>query len=300
MQRKPKNSRIAYNKVLQDARARHDNRFDVDYPRPEYKPPQNLLKDVDSFALKVLSKKYIVWAIIALAGAIISMPHTLALVSSTVALPKPLGIFYAVAVFVGVELSILFVTLNHELTKTANESQDAKKIVALTTILNSALQRLGLKPYFDTSHLPDRSESNRGGKFLIVLLFGTALLFNIADTVINTDIAQNLPIAVAAKLTAGALGPVLLLSAGHYFAREFIFDALSEKIAYERYQNELAAWHRDKQRSWLSTSADWIQLVINEYGWHDLQFNIDDDNDDSTFLTTVSDNGHNAKYVDEH
>src|SRR5690606_25970632 len=151
------------------------------------------------------------------AGAFISLPHTLQTVLSTVGLAPAVALAYSLAAFIGVELALIAVALASEL-KTSEEVKEAPKQRSLAGALNCVVMSIGFKPLIDTSHLPERRTSSGG--MLVVLLFATSLSFNLADTLKDVTLLApySAEIHMAARLMAGALGPGLLLIAGHRFA----------------------------------------------------------------------------------
>lgn len=242
-----------HERALEQARAKHDARYAVDHPKPQ---PETFSGDLTPLE-RAVQYLWAVWLVLGVAGALISLPHTLQTVIQTVELAPVLRVGYSLAVFVGVELALIGVALASEL-KRRDEEREQPKVWSVAGAVNGLAVRIGFKPPISTAHLPIRQEATGIG--LIVGLFGAALTFNMADTL--SDVSLLAPYAeqihLAARLMAGALGPGLLLIAGHRFAHEVVKAASGRKSAERTYQDALDAWRDGLQDSWQDGSEQWI------------------------------------------
>src|SRR5690606_30447057 len=88
-------------RALQAARSQHDAKYEVDHPKPA---PDAFSSEL-TLQEKLVQHLWLVWTVLALAGAFISLPHTLRTVLETVNLKPALALAYSLAVFAGVELA---------------------------------------------------------------------------------------------------------------------------------------------------------------------------------------------------
>lgn len=247
-----------HERALQTARRKHDAQYEIDNPRPS--------RDAYSDELTLLERAaghlWIIWTVLALAGGFISLPHTLRTVLSTVDLPGWQAWAYSIAVFIGVELALIGVALASELKRSEELDELPVKQWSAAGALNGLFARLGFRPVFDTSHLPERRPASGGG--LVVLLFAAALTFNLADTL--SDVSLLAPytaeIHLAARIMAGVLGPGLLLIAGHRFAVEVVRAASGRKGREAQYRAALQAWQDGLQASWQAHGEEWVNRAL--------------------------------------
>ena len=247
-----------YDRALQTARRKHDAQYEIDNPRPS--------RDAYSDELTLLERAaghlWIIWTVLALAGGFISLPHTLRTVLSTVDLPGWQARAYSIAVFIGVELALIGVALASELKRSEELDELPIKQWSAAGALNGLFARLGFRPVFDTSHLPERRPASGGG--LVVLLFAASLTFNLADTLADVTLLQPYAaeIHLAARVMAGVLGPGLLLIAGHRFAVEVVKAASGRRSQESQYRAALEQWRQGLQQSWLEHSDIYIQNAL--------------------------------------
>jgi hypothetical protein len=242
-----------YERGLQRARYKHDSKYRVDNPKPQpeqYGGELTLLE-------RLVGGLWIVWAILGLAGAFISLPHTLRTLLPTVDLSPALALAYSLVVFLGVELALIGVALASEL-KRSEEERERPKQASLAGAINTAALRMGLKPPVDTTHLPERRPATGG--LLVGLLFLAALSFNLADTLRDVGLLARYveEIHTTARIMAGTLGPGLLLIAGHRFAQETVRAASGRKSREGQYQQSLLVWEAGLQESWQEEGPQWI------------------------------------------
>ena len=251
-----------YQRALERARAKHDARYRVDNPEPT---PESFAGELTTLE-RLVQHLWIVWAVLGLAGAFISLPHTLRTVLSTVDLQPALALAYSLAVFIGVELALISVALASELKRSEEQEEQPPRAASLAGGINWLAMRVGVAAPFDTSHLPERRPAGGGG--LVVLLFAASLSFNLADTL--QDVALLQPYAaeihLASRIMAGVLGPGLLLISGHRFAVEVVRAASGRMSQESQYRAALEQWRQGLQQSWLEHSDLYIQQAL-AYEW---------------------------------
>lgn len=260
-----------YRRNVQNARKRHDVDFEANNPRPA--PPSD-----QAAGGWRLTPRTAAWGVLALAGAMISLPHTLNSVMPTVDLSGALATLYSLAVFVGVELALLTVALVTEQKRLESGAVERRQIASLAGLINSLAQRIGFRPFFRLDHLPERQP---GGGVLVVLLFGAALVFNLSDALIGVSLlaeyAQTMQLIN--RLVVGALGPVLLIIAGHRFAAEAAHAMTRGQRLEREYSAALAQWEQARDASWRANrsayTGDWDTITTS-----------DQDQDGSTWETT--------------
>jgi len=266
---------VQYRGLLRQARALHDTRYEIDHPKPRAAQQQSEETGLE----KAVGKLWIAWFILALAGAVISLPHTLGTVLSTLgiqalSLQDIGGLVYAGAVFVGVELALISVALVSEL-KRAETGHELGKQASLAGLINGLVQRIGLRAPFDLSHLPDKHAS--GGLGLVGLLFVAALTFNLVDALFSEIPAQSTgvmalllsyqdEVLLASRAMAGILGPALLLIAGHRFAQEVVRAGTRRQRADLAQQRALEEWEAQRDQSWQETGEEWIEQLRESPG----------------------------------
>jgi len=245
-----------YRTALQQARERHDLKYEVDHPKPE---PGRLSEKTG--IERALGRLWIVWAILGIAGAFISLPHTLSTVLGTVDLSFPVAVAYSIAVFLGVELALISVSLVSAL-KAEESRREPGKQASLAGLINGIAGRIGLRPIYDLSHLPERRTPT--GAVLVLLLFVASLTFNMADSLRDVPLleAYGQEIHLLSRLMAGALGPGLLLIAGHRFAHEVVRSMTARQRLERTYGRALDAWQADRDRSWQESGDQWAEAVI--------------------------------------
>jgi hypothetical protein len=257
----------AYRAHLKEARALHDARYEIDNPKPR---PSGA--GAETGLERAMGYLWIVWLILAIAGAIISLPHTLSTVLATVGgddgLQGALAIGYAVAVFIGVELALISVALVAE-TKAAEAGHIPTKAFSLAGLVNRLAVLIGFPPPLKLHHIPERGPATGVG--LLALLFAASLTFNLVDAVFTHDapaaVAQyQEAVVIISRLMAGALGPVLLLLAGHRFAQEAYRAATRRQRAEAQYQQALDAWKEERDASWGASAEDWLAQVAGMEG----------------------------------
>lgn len=252
-----------YESVLELARARHDARFEIDNPPPalaqDHRDERTALEQATGYL-------WIVWLALALCGAVIAVPHTLAAVLPTVEATGPMAVVYAAFVFAGVELALLSVAL---VTKLNHQDQGAQKVRTAKGAVNWLYIRAGNEPPHDLSHLPDRKPGS--GALLVALLFAASLIFNQADAL--ADLPQlaghRETLTLISRLVVGALGPGLLLIAGHRFAASVIEAAASRTAAQSQHAAALAAWETAKAESWRRAGDALVNATLIEQGYRD-------------------------------
>lgn len=236
-------------KIRDLARARQDfdQRYEIDYRKPspadEVKSEKN-----DNRLLKI-------WGIVAFAGAIISLPHTLRAVTESVtggenALPLWLSIGYSIAVFIGVELALIASAY----TQAVNElkSPHKKRTMTARTILKGIVFRMGFTdtPYLKSELSPKEQptighkKADGGVSVLLIALFVSALIFNQADA------TQDETLKMWTKYISGALAPALLLLAGHQFAHLLASKQLAGELAKREYDTRVQAWEHERDEAW--------------------------------------------------
>lgn len=127
-------------------------------------------------------------------------------------------ILWAGSVFVGLELALIAIALISALETTHNDNAPQWSVAGL---VNSLARRVGFPDVFNLDHLPRK---RGGGVGLLLFLFVVALVFNLADTLRDVDMLSSYSpiIHLVAKISAGLLGPVLELVAGHNFAADVV------------------------------------------------------------------------------
>lgn len=245
-----------YRSALQAARERHDLKFQIDHPKPE---PKALAERTG--IEKALSSLWIVWGVLGIAGGVISLPHTLSTVLDTVNLSFAVAVAYSIAVFLGVELALISVALVSAL-KAEEHRRETGKQASLAGLINTLAGRVGLRPVFDLSHLPERRAAT--GAVLVLLLFVAALTFNMSDALKDLPLleAYGQEIHLLSRLMAGALGPGLLLIAGHRFAHEVVRAMTARQRLERAYDRALDAWQAARDQSWQESGDQWIEAVV--------------------------------------
>jgi len=288
-----------HERALQEARRKHDAKYEVDHPRPL---PDHFAGDL-TLLEKLVQRLWVVWTVLALAGAFISLPHTLRTVLATVDLKPALALAYSLAVFLGVELALIAVALASELKKSETEAPTPPRQHSLAGVLNSLAMGVGFKPLIDTSHLPERRPSSGG--LLVILLFAASLSFNLADTLKDVTLLApfEAEIHLAARLMAGALGPGLLLIAGHRFAYEVVRAASGRRTREYAYQQALQTWQAGLQASWEQNGEQWQQAALAA-AWRARNSHVPDELNPylaeagpPPFSMTLSSNGHQAAVI---
>jgi len=259
---------VQYKGVLKQARALHDARYEIDHPKP-----RAAQQSQETGLEKAVGYLWIIWLILALAGAVISLPHTLGTVLSTLgiealSIQDAGGLAYAVAVFIGVELALISVALVSELSRSEKGLADhGGKQASLAGLINAIVQRIGFRPPFDLSHLPDRRPST--GLGLVALLFLASLTFNLVDALFADLPAQTTgvmavlmsyqeEVLLLSRAMAGILGPALLLIAGHRFAQEVVRASTRRQRADAAQLKVLEEWEAQRDLSWQETGEEWI------------------------------------------
>ena len=247
-----------YRQAMKQARSRHDIDYEIDNPKP-VRGQEGEKTGVE----RAISYLWIVWAILGIAGAVISLPHTLNTVLGTVDLARGVAVLYSLAVFIGVELALISVALVSAL-KTEEQRRGPGKQASLAGLINLSAARIGLRPVFNLSHLPDKRAG--GGAFVVGLLFAASLTFNMADALQDVPMLATYgpEIHLASRLMAGALGPGLLLIAGHRFAHEFVQAITSRQRLDRAYEQSLAEWEAGREASWREGKARYIGVLLNE------------------------------------
>lgn len=217
-------------KDLRTLRRDFDARYEVNYP-----PPTATAKDDGQTSNIVL----IIWGIVSLAGAIISLPHTVnAVLSGVTEMHEVLKYGYAVAVFIGVELALIMVAFTSAHRQLDNPKP--KPVITIATILASILFRLGVRH----RPTPPTSDEAQGVGGLLVMLLLSALLFNLADTTKNQQLLD------LTKFVSGLIAPALLFLAGHEFAHHLAGKLLAGKIAQSEHDKRLEAWRAERNEAW--------------------------------------------------
>lgn len=227
---------------LERARKEFDGKYAIDYPIPT----QAEERDVKTGGALIW-----IWGIVAIAGAIISLPHTLRAVTSTVSdLPIWASIGYSIAVFIGVELALITVAYTQAYNELKNPTHKAP--MTLRTITRAFAFRLGIvdtpapKNAHTGSTSPSANATHKAGNIggLLAVLFASALLFNMADA------TQNEALLALTKYTAGGLAPMLLLLAGHNFAHLLATKLLASQIAKRAHDEAIAQWYATRDEAW--------------------------------------------------
>lgn len=251
-----------HQRALERARAKHDARYRVDNPEPT---PEGFAGEL-TLHERLVKRLWVAWAVLGLAGAGISLPHSLRVVLQTVDLPRGLALAYGLAVFVGLELALISVALATELKRHERGEQTGRRAASLAGAVNALAGLVGFRPPFDTSHLPERRAAS--SRLLVALLFLTSLSFNQADTLADVPLLQPYAdeILLASRIMAGLLGPGLLLIAGHEFAVETVRAASGRRSQEGQYRAALEQWRQGLQQSWLEHSDLYIQQAL-AYEW---------------------------------
>lgn len=251
-----------HQRALQLARDKHDARYRVDYPEPG---PEQFSGELTPLE-RMVKHLWIVWAVLGLAGAGISLPHSLRVVLQTVNLRPGLALVYSLALFVGLELALISVALATELKRNDLQEEHSPKVASLAGMANALAGRAGFRAPFDTSHLPERRPATGG--LLVGLLFVASLSFNLADTLADVALLQpyTAEIHLASRIMAGLLGPGLLLIAGHRFAVETVRAASGRRSQESQYRAALEQWQQGLQQSWQEFSDLYIQQAL-AYAW---------------------------------
>jgi hypothetical protein len=262
-QKRPTLTAKRYERVAQDARARHDARYSADHPPPtlEGHERENLSK-----VERAANYLWAIWLVLAIAGALVAAPHSLKILSETVDLPAVFAAGYGLAAFVGLELGLLALAFVSALYNVHHI--EARKQASLAGAINALAQRIGTRPPFDLSHLPDRRNKKRG-VWIVGLLLLASLTFNLSDTI--TDTALLSPYAdqihLIARVASGVLGPCLLVIAGHYAATEAVQTGTRRQRAETGYTAALSKWQTACNSSWAHVADDMIRAVLVERGF---------------------------------
>jgi hypothetical protein len=155
-------------------------------------------------------------------------------------LPTVPALIVAVAGFVGVEAGVLGLAFVAAL-QNAKDTNEHKQASVLGAI-NALVTRVGCKPPFDLSHLPDRQ--NNGAGVIVGALVCAALVFNLSDALgkVPALAAHVATYEQIAGVVAGLLGPILLYLAGHRAAHEVITASARRQSAEAEYTANLEAW----------------------------------------------------------
>jgi hypothetical protein len=218
-------------KDLRVLRKDYDQRYEVNYPPPT---PRIATEQGQSSSIVL-----IIWGIVSLAGAIISLPHTLNAVGASVSeMDEWQKVGYAIAVFVGVELALLMVAFTQAMRQLENPRP--RPIITVATLIASVLYRLGLRH----RPTPPTSDNDGGIGGLLVMLLASALLFNLADTTNDPTLAS------ITKTVSGMLAPSLLFLAGHEFAHNLAGKLLTGRIAQRENETAMEAWQTARDEAW--------------------------------------------------
>lgn len=219
-------------KIRDFERARKD--FNATYA-VNYPPPERPEDEKNNGGALIF-----VWGIVAIAGAVISMPHTLGMVVTTFNAENWVKIIVGIAVFFGVELALIGVAY----TEAYNALETGKKPAPLTirSVLRIIAFRLGVVNTLPAPQTDNGGRASNGG--LLLILFCSALLFNQADA------SQNAGLLDLSKYVAGGLAPLLLLLAGHEFAHALASRVLAQKITQRRYEELITQWKNQMDESW--------------------------------------------------
>lgn len=246
-----------HRKALERARSLHDDRFIIDNPKPQLEE----LNQEEAGIEKSVSYLWVIWLIIGLAGAVMSLPHTVGTVTSTVNISGVLALGYGIAAFIGVELGLIGIALVSALKGIEHgEIETHKKQASLAGFINMLAMRIGFKPPFKLDHLPEAKQAS--GNYLVLLLFLAALIFNLADALKDVPMLQPYAdqIFFLSKLTAGLLAPGLLLISGHRFAHEIVRSGTKRQRLEAKHKQSLELWEVKMQDSW----SDIGELYINQ------------------------------------
>ena len=248
-----------HRKALERARALHDDRFVIDHPQPDLEA----LFQEETGIEKSVSYLWIIWLIIGLAGAAMSLPHTVSTVVSTVNISGALALGYGIAAFIGVELGLIGIALVSALKELEHgEIYAKKKQSSLAGLINAIALRIGFKAPFKLDYLPDSKPAT--GAYLVSLLFLAALIFNLADALKDVPMLQAYSgeIFFLSKLTAGLLAPGLLLISGHRFAHEIVRSGTKRQRLVAQHKRLLELWEEDRQDSWQASGDHYIQQAL--------------------------------------
>lgn len=238
-----------WERILGNARKKHDADFLVDTP-----PPERVERSRQG-AERILNVTWLAWLVIAIAGAIISFPHTWEIVRDTVDLSGKGATAYAAVVFVGLELSILAIafmmTLNHEIGERPERRQ-----WSLAGIINWVARRIGIGWQIDLSHLPRVTETT--SQRLIMFLFLVQVIFNVSDPLRTVPMVAGYThiIELIVKLAVGFMAPVLLWVAGHRTAEE-VASAINLARADD---SRLLEWKNERESSWQTNRDEYVLM----------------------------------------
>lgn len=236
-----------YKKVLERARQMSDDAARIAYENTSFSNIENTSNKVG--IERLLDYMWVVWLMLAVAGAVISLPHTLSTVLNTVHMHWFVEAVWAVFVFIGLELAVIALALVIAL---ASNHDDTAPQGSLAGFVNSMACRVGLRGPFDLSHLPRRRVPT--GASLLWFLLLVALVFNLVDTISGVPFLEPYQevLHFVARFSAGLLGPVLEAVAGHRAAHDVIRVSRersavlnAEKLRQEGLQSALAlAWEQ--------------------------------------------------------
>jgi hypothetical protein len=232
---------------LREQRRAHDRRYAVDHPKPTAATVAHRATPLERAA----GMLWVVWLILAVAGSVISAPHTVGTLLGVVDLPTPWRELYALAGFVGVEAAIFGLGIAAALHAHAHHRQPGKAHT-VAGALNALAMRLGVRAPFAQRHVPARRAGSGGA--LVVGLFLAALVFNQVDAL--RDVFPDLypHMLRASRAVVGLLGPGLIWIAGHRFAHEAV--QAGARGQQDRLSRALAHWHRQRDASWLEASSE--------------------------------------------
>ena len=239
--------RSEHKKILKDARAFHDARFEIDHPRPTAETVEHTPTALD----RVTGSLWVVWLVLAIAGAAISAPHTLATLRAV--LPGATGaglLVFSIFGFLGVELGLIALAF----VSASEEAGGERRMWSVKGLANAVDLRMGRPPRHDLSHLPARRS---GGGWLVASLFAAALIFNQADALRDVMPGWRDELVLLSRVVVGALGPVLLLVSGHRFASEVV--RASQRADRARLDRAEGRWQREREESWERTGETWIE-----------------------------------------
>jgi hypothetical protein len=245
-------NRTQYKRALRDARARHDARFAIDHP----KPTASTIENTSTAMERATGYLWVIWLVLAVAGAIISAPHTMATLRAVLPDASEAGLaIYSIAGFVGIEAGLIGLALVSAL---KTRSAKKRKTRSLKGLMNALYIRFGSEPPYDLSHLPDRAPSTGG--WLVAGLFCAALVFNQVDVLRDVLGEHRDAMLLISRAVTGVLGPGLLLISGHRFAQEVVKSAA--RAQRDRLAKAEAAWQRALQASWNEHGEQWLDGAL--------------------------------------
>ena len=258
-------SRVLTPKQYAKTFAQAKERFDIEYAQDNPAPVLLEKHQSDFERQRVDLLVNVVFAVILLAGAVISAPHTQKIARGVAQLTGWQAQIYGWVVFVGLELGIpalVFVTT----LRGAFVSED-KRRWSLLGALNDLCTFIGIAPKFELKHVPfSEPQAVKLRRLLVFIQLAFNIIHALAPLWAGSQFER--PIVAFSSLMAAILAPALLTIGGHELAHK-----LGEKLKYNYqrhldYETALKQYSIDKEQAW--------QSYQNEYLEQELQLNYPD------------------------